>query len=127
MAKALTELVTEIMEEREAIEPAQPHFANLQHLIFYLENEPPILTAIAQSDLSAAEYLIFLLCKAYEHFWPEKRAGYSTNPTTWAKSGPFIRFAEAAIAELEIERITPARIAAAVAKVRRLEKRAVRV
>jgi hypothetical protein len=75
-------------------------------------------TDIAKSHLSETEYLIFLLSKAFEIFFEKDDAGYSTNPITGAKYGPFLRFAETAIAELGIERIKPERISRAVAKIR---------
>jgi hypothetical protein len=79
-------------------------------------------TVIAKSSLSETEYLIFLLSKAFELFFDKDNAGYSTNPITGAKYGPFLRFAEAAIAELGIERIKPERISRAVATIRKLGK-----
>jgi hypothetical protein len=139
MAKALMGLVAEIMEERQAFEPAQPHFANLQHLLSWLGvvtgtkdgevgkevarvDPAPVLTELAESDLSANEQLVSLLSRVYEDFFHEE-AGFTHSDVTESDTGPFIDFAEAGLAELGVVNFSRASIARALTEARGKRRR----
>ena len=74
--------------------------------------------------VSVFENALQMIADQYRHYF-DKEPGYSTNPMNAEVGGPFIRFAEALLAELGIRKEdgsphTPAGIKAALKKLRRL-------
>jgi hypothetical protein len=99
---------------------------NVLDLIDELKKDySPAVAALVGIDcgVSAFENAIRMIADRYRHFF-DKEPGYSTSPLNDQVGGPFIRFAEAMLAELEIHKedgtpYAPARIKEAVKKLRR--------
>jgi hypothetical protein len=72
----------------------------LDRLVAEIEGHHPLSRAITESDLSANQYLIFLLAKAFERFF-RQQAGFTRDPVTEDVTGPFVDFAEAALTEIK--------------------------
>jgi hypothetical protein len=99
---------------------------NVLSLIDELKRDhSPAVAALVGIDggVSVFENAVQMIADRYRHFF-DKEPGYSTSPLNDQVGGPFIRFAEAMLAELEIHKedgtpYAPARIKEAVKKLRR--------
>jgi len=98
----------------------------LRNLIEALEKDqsPAVIELLHINRLSLFETTISLIADRWRHFF-DTEPGYSTNPLNAAVTGPFIRFAEAILVELEVykedgSRYAPAAIKEALKKLRRV-------
>jgi hypothetical protein len=99
---------------------------NVLNLIDELKKDcSPTVAALVGIDrgLSPFQNAIKMIVDRYRHCF-DKEPGYSTSPLNDQVGGPFIRFAEAMLAELDIHKedgtpYAPARIKEAVKKLRR--------
>ena len=101
----------------------RPH---LRNLIEALEKDqsPAVVELLDINRLSLFESAISLIADRWRHYF-DTEPGYSTSPLNAVVSGPFIRFAEAVLVELEVykedgSRYAPAAIKEALKKLRRV-------